>query len=1338
MKTLYPILFLLLFISHGLFAQPAEFFFGEGRFHHVTSSLDGHYLLLGESENRISLKKINTAAEVIWEKNYPPTDSEQFEKGNRLFVLQDGKMLIVGESRLASGFGSKQALAALVDSEGEEIWKQYYSDFGAFFDGIVNEEGFLVVGVERGFGFYDGNFSQLDIDGELKWSIVIDVEARNYVKRIFSMPDGNYLLAGRANSTGSSFRGFFLRKVEPKGGQLWEVAEPTPFREDFLANENNSPLYPMGVSIDTDNSIWITDPYGDRDIGLWHFSDTGELLENTTFVNDEYKEYPLSLNLLSSGEKLIVGYAESNIGTTPHVGFALRLSAENEEVWRKYYKVEEEYARLLSATTLPNGQFFVCGMSNLFFENIPQSWLLRIEENGNALPWQISGNVAFDLDNNCLLDEDDIPAKGWFLTADNGKTTEILRTDSLGNFQMNTKDATTVFTLSPISPKEAWTVCENEKVVVSDHEHPEENIQFIVQQADFNCPIVEVSLTQPDMVRCEESHFFATVKNKAFSVSEMMVLEIELDDDLTLQTVSLPYTLTNQTAKIEIEPLPRLSEQTLEIETLLNCEANLGDAHLVKAHIYPLSCESDETQAVFEVVGECRGEEVVFELQNIGGGGAEVLTNYNVLADGFLAAKEVSVNLPEGGEKTEITFPADGRTWRVELQGLGESSVRETLTASIEGCGKAKNGLHTTGVKDAFFMDNHFHEKSYILPTNTTGVPHKISPFIRGYGRYNLIHELKPLEFTARVYNSSKITAQQVSFVLHITPSFDLTTFEILASSSPTSFRLLGGDSLEIVMKNAQLEWKETAQCRFRIHPRLDIPPDFGYSSFLSIEGRAFLDEQEPILLPLGYLNYSQEFPTEVDEFNLYPPQIQLYGGRYLDFASVVEEAEDGSIFLGGETLSYSDQTYYSGLLVKTNPFGKAIWMKVVNLDGGTAIVRGIAPLADGGCMVIGSSRLPSATTNYLRDYTPFIARISEDGEMLWYKKIRPLGESNGAFSSGLLQTSDNNFLMFGESEILGGSSANSEFYVKFDEFGEIIWRTTSPGYNFRPYKGIELEDGSFVFIGAVKNDNFSQSFNLRKIGANGVKIWHTLHTSEQSFYIGGVVVTADGGLLVGGSSYVSEDVSYRPTFRKFNSMGDFEWEKQTLVGNFKYARVYDMITDAENGFLAGGEIFADTTDHFNDMLLMKIDQDANTIWVKNYGAKNTEWVEDMKLTRHNRIVTVGYNQSRPPADNLQAVMVITDLEGELLVNIEEHSTKTSSKTLLFPNPTQLSTNVILSPKPLQSVHWTLYDVSGKVVNNGLTESGLFEIGVEDFQKGVYFLVFPEGQYPSMKLVVAN
>jgi len=1327
---------LLLFVIESLTAQPAEYLFGPGQFHHIAPSPDGNYFLLGSSSDSLGLRKIDPNATVIWEKTYPPALPETKEYGFRLAVLDSGDLLVVGAARTADG-SNEIGLAMLANGDGQLIWKFQYPETNAFFDAAPAGNGFLLAGWYDNVGSAtSGKLIRTDAGGAVEWTKTMGTEDMIYLKRIFPTADGNFLIAGRGNVIGVGFAGFFLQKISPEGDKIWNVLEDTGYREDLEVPPAYFPEH-LGVVQMPDGSVWVAERnYNKDDIVLVHFSNDGQLLGRKYYGAEIITEYPFSLSILANGDFLITGRAKAHPSPQDEMGFAMRVSEKGLERWRNYYGKSDHSDRLFSSVELADGQFFLCGMSGA----PPDAWLIRTDPDGNAFPWEVTGKVVADLNGNCEADPGEAPVPGWFLQAVHAGDTLWMLTDPAGTFRYKTGDGTTTFTLLPGSPSGAWAVCQNGLEVTSDASNPQAELTFVVQPDDPGCPLAEVGLTQPELVRCQTSRMYATIRNRGTGPSDSLLLSIALDDDLLLVSSTEPYSQTGEIIEFGIAPMDGFSQKTIGLEVQLACDPLLGAVHPVVAEIGPLACQPEWTGPRFEVTGHCEGSEVVFDLVNLGGGGSNAATTYRILSDDLLAADGVEVVLPEGEGPSQLTFPADGRTWRVELAQAPGFPGASRPAATVEGCGTGSNGLYSTGHFDAFRPDDAGPERSAVSPPNTTLLRDRISPAVRGLGHYNIIYHLDDLEFTARARNPLADTVQDVVFLLDFSPNLDWKTFELLAANALSEFSITPDGGIRVAMHGLDLYPGEPAQFRFRIRPFPDTPADAGLPSVFQAEGRAFFDEHGPFDLFFGFLNYSQIlFPGATDEYNDYPSEIFLFGGRNSDFGTNGAVAPDGSVFLGGTTSSYSDRTRDNGLLIKADAEGKAFWLEAIDLDGGSSSVQGIVPLSDGGAMIAGSSG-PFEPADSFSDIIPFVARVDSLGKMLWHKKFRPAGEEYGAQVSGMLQTQDGNCLVFGISE---NSVAKyyGPFYWKVDENGQTIWSVCEElgGDYYDPMSGMALPGDGFLFCG-WGGDLLEGPFwgvDIQKISGQGDLIWNKHYEGLHHFYPGGIARTEDGGFLAGGYSswFISpDDYGTTPTFVKFNADGEVEWEKNPVAGQFHQAYVYCLAPDPNGGFLAGGMILADTTGNFYnlDMLLMKLDANGEVTGVEHFGAKNTEWMETILTPGPGRILLWGYNQRCPPAYNLQAVLVVTDT----ITAVKELPVPAAGRTLVFPNPARDIANVVLSPPPATPVPWLLTDLNGRVLASGTTENGLFALPVEKLATGVYFLSFPGSGYPGKKVVV--
>ncbi len=1337
-------------------AQPAQIFLGEnGRdiLQQLVSAPDGNFYAvgsrtIGSAPSKIWLLKIGTDAQIIWEKTYALNNADFGEHGLGLSIFPDGSLIVTGVQRTDDVFNDEIALTLKTDANGNQIWKRSYANVTAVFDAATVGNNIMLVGWSDYTGSSDGGQILLvNANGILQWKLPIEVYNQTKVRRIFPTSDGNYLLVGRANVIGAGFGGIFLRKIEPDGTQIWEKTEDTDW--DELHQGFNEDFYnqALGAVQQSDGSVFITNPTGyNADIALLHFSVDGELLTNKTYGSPTEREIPYHLQILPNGKILLCGESSGNIFPINYQGFAMLIDPNGLELWRQYYGTNGSNERLFGGVSLPNGDFLFAGSSNLQAGGgtaLPDGWLLRTEPDGNVFPWTIEGKIVIDLNNNCQEDPGEPPASYWFVNVTDS-VVHTLNTDQNGFFKLRTGDGNSVVTaFPPAAQASIWAFCQNDLPVLNDAAHPVANVVFFAQSTDGGCPHTEVSVTQPDLHRCDTSRFFVTVQNHGSGPSNGLLLEVKLDPDLGLVSASEPYSQNGQTFAFSVDPMSGFAANTIEIRAKLSCDVQLSATHAVVANISPIECATDWDGPVFKIEGKCAGNEVKFEMQNIGGGGANASTSYRILADDLLVGNSTAINLPSNAPPEVLSLPADGRTWRVELlQAPGYPALSQPA-ATVEGCGTGPNGLHSIAFRNAWQFDDSAPEVSAVLAPNTTGLKDKIAEATHGFGLYNFIDDKDWLEFTARFENPLPTQAQGVEFRLTFSTTLDVRTFQPLAWNTPVTYGLDNNGALRVQMPDAKLDTSglgAVAMLRFRIRPLPNVPPDSGSYSLFVVSGDAYLGNTGPYPLADGFLNYSKTFLSNSDYYNSYGPDVLRFGGRSYDFGTTLAQAADGSVFLAGESSSYSDRTYNDGLLIKANSKGRAYWLTAIDLgDGASNTIRGVAPLADGGCLVVGNYLPKTATNGYLSEYTPYFARIDAMGKLLWHKKFRPYGDQYGAWVSGIINTSDGNALLFGYSESEFGSD---QYYQKITANGDLIWSTTESinGSAFRPSKALSTPDGGFVFVGTNESTVLDFGIYLEKIDANGNKVWSQGHNPVEGIYFGSAAPAPDGGYMVMGyTQWEADSNNYvtTPLFAKFTSEGMFEWEKMPIVGPLQSARTYNIVPDPTGGYFVTGEINVDTTSYDGDILLLKIDDNADTLWWRNYGARNTEWAEDLLLTSTNEVILWGFNQSRPPLYNLQCVLVQTDLQGNVPTT-NPNPLPPTNQAIVLPNPASDFAQVILLNEQTGPFRWQLQRISGELAQQGISSGPTFYINLEGLAAGVYLLTFPDENIPAKKVVVLH
>lgn len=1355
MKQAFFSVLAIIFPFFQLSAQPTQVFMGDTGFdifQQMVPSPDGNFYAvgsrtLGNSPATIWLLKIDPNAQIIWEKTYPLNNPNFEEHGFGLSIMPDGSIIVTGVQRSDDVFDPETALALKIDAQGNQVWKRTYANVSAVFDAAPAGNNFMLVGWSDYTGSSDGGQILLvNANGILQWKLPVEVVNQTKVRRIFPTSDGKLLLVGRSNAIGVGFEGVFLRKIELDGTEIWQKTTDLSWEEPYSSPNNNGYNRPIAAAQHPDGSIWIAHPTNYYpNIAVLHYSADGDLLSQKTYGNTDTNELPYGLQLLPDGNILICGEMSEAGFASSYQGFAMLLNPDGLELWQQNYGAQASNDRLFSGVGLPNGDFLFAGGSNLQAGGntaASDGWLLRTESDGNALPWTIQGKIVVDLNNNCQEDPGEPPARNWFVSFTD-TLVRTLNTDDAGLFKLKTGDGILeVKAFSPLAQSGIWTFCQNDIPVLNDAAHPNAMLTFFAQSTDGGCPHTEVSITQPDLHRCDTSQFFVTVQNHGAGPSNGLLLEVKFDAELSVLSASEPFAQLGQTISFSLDPMAGFASKTIEIRAKLACNVQLSATHAVVACISPIECATDWDGPIFKIEGRCEGSEVKFEMQNIGTNTGNFSTSYRILVDDLLFNSGSAIDLPANSAPEILSLPADGHTWRVELAQAQGYPATSQASATVEGCGTGLNGLHSIAMRNAWRYEDSTPEVSAVLAPNTTGLPDKIAEATHGFGSYNFIGDSDWLEFTARFENPHPTPSENVEFRFSFSPTLDLRTFQALAWNAPVSFSLDNNGVIIVSMPGAMLEANgpgAVAMLRFRIKPFPDVLPDASQNSLFAVSGNAYLGGLGPYPLADGFLNYSKTFPSGSDLYNAYSPEVLRFGGRGFDFGTTLAQAPDGSVFLGGESSSYSDQTNYDALLIKANTKGKASWLTALDLgDGALNSIKGVAPLADGGCLVSGNYRPKTATDNYISSYTPYFARIDATGNMLWHKKFRPYGDQFGAWVSGIISAPDQTAILFGYSESELGSD---HFYQKITADGDLLWKTTEAiqGSAFRPFKAIPTPDGGFTFAGTNESTVLDFGIYLEKIDANGNKLWSQGHNAQNYHYFSSATSAPDGGVLVVGySQWAPDSVNYviTPSFVKFDAQGLFEWEKRPVIGPFDIAWAYCVTPDPSGGYFVGGEIYADTLDHYSDMMMLKIDENGDTLWWKNFGARNTEWAEDLLLTTSNEVILWGFNQSRPPLYDLQSLFVHTDLQGNVQTT-NPVALASNNHAIVLPNPASSYTKVMLVNNQVGQVHWQLSNISGKRIQQGIAFNPTFDINLEGLPVGIYLLSFPgEGISPKKVMVL--
>ncbi len=1312
-----------------------DFYGGLGNdvIYEVTPAGNEEFYLLGGrnvQSMEIWLAKIKASGEIIWEKTFgPPTGQNYFEIGYHLLISDENTFYIVGQVRHNYLLTTK-ALLIKTDTAGNQIWKKEYDNVDALFDLTHDGENLFAVGYDD----WVGTMISLDTSGNILAEFPQEISGQTYIHKIIPADDGNFLLIGRANVIGAGYRGIFIRKITPTGTTLWTKAKET--RSDEYGFTSITSLFEstMGVKQDDDGSIWIANhgnnPYG---INLFQYDQNGNLLKYFNYGKPEQHEFPTSIIKSTDGSLIITGSTETESM------FALKINSEGREEWLNYYG--KDLARSISMTVVETSDRYILGgtyQSNVIKETSYDGSLFRIEKDGNQHPYAVIGRVKFDKNHNCHDDPEDVPLSNWFVTTQEGNVSSLILTDENGLFNHKTSSGQIELIVSN-KDTSLWSFCLDTISTQFDSSDPSQEIAFLAFPKK-ECADLEVSLTQPDLVKCDTSCLIATIINHGNIESGDIRMHLFWDKELSLVSTTWPFEEVEDGIQLDFPPLIELQEQRTRVCLALDCGVQLGATHEIKASIGPSTCEEPYTGPFFTVKGSCDGNKVNFSIRNIGGGGTAMSTNYSLYIDELLVSENVKIQLPENGSPNEIAFPADGRTWRVEVQQFPDVPFLDIPSASIEACGSRNTGLHNIDLRNTFRPNDFNKKKCIVMAPNTYGVPNKVAESYTGFGLYNIIMDVGDMEYTARVKNDTKRPVDEVVFDLTLTPTLSMNSFQLLSSNIPSTVSLIDKNSVQIRMSNMNLASDDMAMVRFRVRTVDSLSPNTN-NSFIKIEGQAYLDESGPYQLSDGYNNYNI-FPQSVYQaYGVYPEYMKMYGGRGLDFSSDIIKGDDQSLFLGGTTSSYGSSDHYSGYVYKTDLSGKVRWQTILHPDiPGSTYVRGIQPDGEGGCIFVGEF-LPETDKdnyNYLHFYSAIAGRIDVNGNVVWIKLLRPLGDQYGTGFDGLIKTLDNLYLTYGKVD----KGEFERYYLKFDQDGNTIWVKQESHYKLDPYEGISLPDGGGILVGTLLNQ-FSYAFPLvDRIDVNGKILWETTISTGVDAQVGYIAPSNDGGfVLAGRSDWVKDGKDIQsPIIIKCDSTGKRVWiEKPVVDIPISYLEISGIEKVKNDGYVLTGIIQVDSIGSDFDVLLLKVDDNGKLLWYKVLGGIKDEIPYDILSPSSDSIYIFGNDQGEVILYDLQSFLILTNGEGVITAEHELVSQAESTSTLIFPNPAADKMNIVLSPKPVSDVSWVIFDILGRIRLQGKGQSDdFFQIEISNLPPGSYVITFPGSLYPGRTIIITR
>lgn len=475
----------------------------------------------------------------------------------------------------------------------------------------------------------------------------------------------------------------------------------------------------------------------------------------------------------------------------------------------------------------------------------------------------IAGQVRLDADENCAIDDAEIPLEGWIVTCTGPNNAQFTgTTDENGNYAVSVFPGN--FDVVLTLPNPLWDICTDtvEDVTVAFLEASE--VDFSVQ-VETECPLLEVDMSTFFLRRCFESTYYVTYCNKGTAPAEDAFIDVELDPYLSLVSSSLPWASSNgNTYTFDVGDVGVGECGTINLTVLVSCEAELGQTHCSEASIYPDTLCYEQALwngANLEVEVECNTDEVIFTITNTGEAMSEPV-NYIVIEDIMVQMTSGSVLLGSGQSQT-VTLPANGSTWRLEVEQVPNNPWNTLASAAIEGCGTNGNGTFSLGFVTQFAENQQGNHVDVDCRENIGSYdPNDKQGFPRGVMAQHFVPLNTEIEYLIRFQNTGTDTAFTVRIRDTLSQHLDATTMRPGSSSHPYEFKFLGEGVAQFLFKNIALPDSNVNEpashgfVKFSILPKADLP------NLTVVENQAgiYFDFNEPVITNRTLHTFGEQF----------------------------------------------------------------------------------------------------------------------------------------------------------------------------------------------------------------------------------------------------------------------------------------------------------------------------------------------------------------------------------------------------------------------------------------------------------------------------------------------
>jgi hypothetical protein len=502
-------------------------------------------------------------------------------------------------------------------------------------------------------------------------------------------------------------------------------------------------------------------------------------------------------------------------------------------------------------------------------------------------PTIVEGHLTMDPNFNCAPDTGETGLSNWIVQAYNAMDTFSTLSSTGGYYRLPVLPG--AYQVRVLAPNNLWSVCSNDVSVTVDLEESIP-LEFSAQPA-VECPFMSVDISTPLLRRCFNNYYSVQYCNQGTVTATEAYIVIRFDPYFNVTGSSIPWSaVSGNNYSFPLGDVAPGECGTFYVYFGISCDAELGQTHCTAAHIYPDSLCGPAPQqwngADLTISGECTGDLVVFTITNTGEAMTEPV-GYVVIEDIMIQMAGSGLQLG-AGESTQVTLPANGSTWRLEVDQPEAHPFQLLVSAAIEGCGLNQNGTFTLGVVEQFPMNDETPYEDEDCRANIGSYdPNDKQGFPTGVTAAHYIPLDQTIDYLIRFQNTGTDTAFNIMILDTLSEFLDPATIRPLGSSHPYQVHLLENNVLQFAFPNIMLPDSNVNEPASNGFVKFSIQPKAGLSDGVVIENEAaiYFDFNAPIFTNTTLHTLGKQYLRATDLYGASGVEISVAPNPAVDHA---------------------------------------------------------------------------------------------------------------------------------------------------------------------------------------------------------------------------------------------------------------------------------------------------------------------------------------------------------------------------------------------------------------------------------------------------------------------